>query len=125
VNFFLPSRREGSSPVVIDKRRIEPPVISQIPFPEQIEGKEDFEKYDVYDGVEIILHAQDRDKNATGWAAVVSDVSEKRLRLKLIDPIRPRDLWGKDRVTGDVVVVSKLSGDGFSPSEVHLMRVDD
>lgn len=123
VSLFLPSRREGSAPVVFDRRRVEPPVIAEIPFPGQVDSEEDFERYTPISEAKLILHAQDRDKNATGWAAVVDGLTDKRLRLKLIEPVRPSDLWGKDIIIGDIVVVNKITGDGFTPSEVHLTRV--
>jgi hypothetical protein len=123
VDFFIPSKRDGSASVTLDRKRIEPSVVSEVPFAKQLNDASDFNKYMPLAAARILLHMQDRDRKSLGWAAVVPDVSQDRLKLKLMDDVRPSDLWNKDEVTGDIVVVHSLTSAGFVPSEIHLSRI--
>ncbi|MEO3480296.1 hypothetical protein AAFO90_21855 [Phaeobacter sp. CAU 1743] len=57
------------------------------------------------------------------WAAVAQGVSDKRLKLKFLDGVSAKDLWGQETVVGDIVLVSKLTSDGYMPTEIHLTSV--
>lgn len=121
--FFLPSQREGGVPITFDRKTVEPEAIREIPYADEFNEKQDFEKYQSYSGVLLEIHAQDRDKINTGWAAIPQGISETRLRMKLVEPVTVHDLWTKDAIRGDITVVLKLTGDGYVPSEIHLTRV--
>ncbi len=121
--FFIPAQREGSVPVNFDRKRIERDVIREVPYPDEFKDKEDFERYTPYYGAELEIHAQDKDKINTGWAAIPVGISDKRLRMKLVEPVTAHDLWTKDAVKADVIVVSKLTADGYVPSELQIMKV--
>jgi hypothetical protein len=123
--FFVPSQREGGVPVTFDRQIISREVIREVPYPQEFEEKEDFERYTPYRRTHLEIHAQDRDKLATGWAAVPTEITAARLRMKLVEPVSVADLWTKEAVVADIVVVSKLTADGYKPSEIHLTRVYD
>lgn len=38
---------------------------------------------------------------------------------------RPSDLWQKERVTADIVLASKLTSDGYVPSEIQITAIRD
>lgn len=124
-DFFLPSQREGSASVQFDRERIEPEVIKDLPYPSQHNDKEEFERFYPYYNVTLEIHAQDKDRSQTGWAAVLVGIHDKRIRMKLIEPVTVRDIWGKDTVKADVTIVSSLTADGYAPTEIHVTRVDD
>ena len=52
-------------------------------------------------------------------------LNDKRLKMKVMEPLSASSLWGRDTVFGDVVIVSKLTPDGFVPSEIHLTSIKD
>ena len=83
----------------------------------------DFDRYKPFENVTLEIHAMDRDKGATGWAAVAADFSEKRLKVRVMDPISPSDLWGIETVQVDGVLVSKLTADGFVPAEIQITAI--
>lgn len=119
---FRPSQIDSSAPVRFDRRLVSEEVVREVPLLPT--GKDPaFNRYEPMNDVVLDIHAQDRDREASGWAAVPQGVSDRRLKLKLQPPITTAELWGKDRVTADVVLVSKLTATGFSPSEIHLTRV--
>ncbi|WP_195763178.1 hypothetical protein [Aminobacter sp. MDW-2] len=121
--FFIPSQREGGAPILFDRERIEPEVIREIPYSEEFSAKEDFERYESHSDVTIEIHAQDKDKINTGWAAVPKGISDARLRMKLVEPVTAQDIWTKDTIKGDITVVSKLTANGYVAAEIHLTRV--
>lgn len=117
---FIPSQRDKNAAVVIDRDRVPSEVIREIPYPKPNEAAADFDRFTPYHGVELDLHAQDRDRAATGWAAVASSISPERLKVRVMDPVQPGDLWGQDKATADIVLVSKLTSNGYVPSEIQI-----
>jgi hypothetical protein len=120
---FRPSQRAGNAPMRVDRGRIESDLIRQVPYTQGIEKSSDFDRYTPYSSVDLEIHAMDKDKSATGWAAIAPEVAYKRLKMRVMDPVQPSDLWGCDRVVADIVVVSKLSSDGYTPSEIQVTKV--
>ncbi len=121
--FFTPSQREGDAPVTFDRKRVEREVIREVPYPQEFQDKEDFERYTPHHEAVLEIHAQDKDKINTGWAAVPKGITDRRLRMKLVEPVTANDLWTKDTVRADIIVVSKLTGDGYVPSEIQITKV--
>lgn len=123
VNFFLPSMREGNRAIDMDGVRIEPDIVGEVPYASEVSKDADYKKFEPHSAVALSIHAQDMDKGNTGWAAVPGDLSQRRLRLKLIPPVEPMQIWGKSAVIGDIVLISKLTGDGYEPVEIHLTSI--
>jgi hypothetical protein len=73
--------------------------------------------------VKLTIHAQDRDKDATGWAAVPEGISDRRIKMRLKDGVTPQALWNRDVIIGDVTVKYRREGLDFVASELHLSRV--
>ena len=121
--FFLPSHRDQNAPILIDRKGVDQETVRDVPYTSANDKDSDFDKYKPMDNVELEIHATDRDKSATGWAAVAPTISERRLKVKLIDPVSPDQIWGRDNVSADIVVVSKLTSDGYQPFEIHLIAL--
>lgn len=121
--FFAPSHCGGNAAVQIGSTIIPQDVVREIPQSGMAQGKE-MARYEPKYDVTINLHAMDRDKANTGWAAVVPEISDRRLKLRLSKEVDPTRLWRKDVVSGDIVVVEKLTAHGFLPQEYQLIRVD-
>lgn len=121
--FFAPSHHDGYAPVQISGMTIPQEVIREIPQSGMIQDK-NMTRYEPKYDVTISLHAMDRDKANTGWAAVIPSISDKRVKVRLGKEVDPKSLWGKDQITGDIVVVEKLTAHGFAPQEYQLTRVD-
>ena len=120
---FLPSQRDKNAPVVFDRDRIASDTIREIPYPGDSDQKADFDRYAPENGVLLELHAQDRDRSATGWAAVAPSISEDRLKVRVMEPLIPSELWGQDSIVADVVVVSKLTAHGYVPAEIQITKI--
>lgn len=126
LQFFMPSRRHRNAPVLVGERKISSDIIAEIPSEAQIEDFQDDEASEILENVEIELHAQDVDRTKTGWAGVVPSISKRRMRMEVYPPVRPQDIYTKERIRGDVIVVSKRKDSGeFEPTVIHLIRVRD
>nr|WP_010400595.1 hypothetical protein [Paracoccus sp. TRP] len=121
-DFFAPAHAERTSPVVIGNVSIPSDVVAEIPPSSPIKDK-DMARYIPKDDVEIKLHAMDKDKQNTGWAAVIPSLSDRRIKLRIGKEVDKSDIWGKDTIRGDIVVVEKLTSYGFFPQEYQLTRV--
>lgn len=124
-NFFSPSKKPETAPVVFDGDRVDEDTIREIPFQAELDEPEDLERYRHFKGVDIEIHAQDRDKAKTGWACVPVGISGERIRMKIIEPLKSSDVWNRDKIVGDITVISKMTPDGYVPSEVHLTSIHD
>lgn len=123
--FFRPSKSNSNAPIEFGKKRIERDVILEIP---QDFAFEDAASKDVgveFRDEEIEIHAQDRDKSATGWAGLIPDKMTKRVRMKLVDDVTADQLWQRGRVRADGIVLYRREGDELIPREIHLSRLLD
>ncbi|EEX15581.1 conserved hypothetical protein [Citreicella sp. SE45] len=123
VRFFRPCQNGNVAPVTFDRDEITSDAIRQIPYGKEVEKDHDFNRYERYSGAHLELHAQDRDRTTTGWAAVVKGVYDKRLKVRVVDPVQTSELWGQDEIVADIMIVSKLTSDGYTPSEIQVTAV--
>lgn len=125
VKFFTPSKRQDNAEIKVNKIVIDQQKVADIPDSFITEKEENAESFKHFYGVELDVHAQDKDREASGWAAIPVDLHHKRLRMKLLEAATPEQLWGKDTITGDIILISKRVGLDFEPSEIHLVKVYD
>lgn len=123
--FFQPSQKDKNAPVTFDRDRVGSDTVREVPYTSVNDRVQDFDRYTPYSGVALEIHAMDKDRSATGWAAVVASVSDKRLKMRVMEPLSAGDLFGREKIVGDVVIVSKLTSDGFTPHEVQLTDIVD
>jgi hypothetical protein len=89
LSFFKPSKRQSDAPIKIGHRVIDSETVSEIPTDAQIQGADVPEIARPFSDVLIELHAQDVDRTKQGWAAVVPEISPKRLRMEIEPPLKP------------------------------------
>jgi hypothetical protein len=121
--FFLPSQKDRNAPISLDRELITREIVGEVPYPGDSDMDQDFDRYMPHEMISLELHAQDKDKTAVGWAAIADGISDKRLKVRIVDPVQTSDLWQKEEVTADIVVVSKLTSDGYVPSEIQITAV--
>jgi hypothetical protein len=120
LGFFRPSHTGGMASIDVGDTHLDSHLVADVPLSSEVSQENDLQRFAPYVGVTLELHAQDRDKGSTGWAAVPKGISERRVRMRIMPPVLPADIWGKSTVRGDIVLISKLTGEGFEPSEIHL-----
>ena len=99
-------------------------MVSVVPTEAQLESAEVPEIARPYQDVLIELHAQDVDRTKTGWAAVVPEVSPRRLRMEIFPPLKPEQIYTKQKIRGDIMLVSQKRSDGtYHPHMLHLLDI--
>ena len=121
--FFRPSKQQDSAPVEVNHRVFDTEVIREIPADYLVEHEGDALASRRFDGAVLDLRLQDRDNKGKGWAAIIPGVSEKRIKVKLLDGVNAADLWGQETVIGDINVIYERVGMDMVPREVHLTRL--
>lgn len=125
IKFLRPSKEQSNAPIEFDDRRIEPRLIEESPRQFELEEALSRERYRSHSDVPLEIHAQDKDRETAGWAAVPKGIEKRRLKMKLVDGVSPEQLWNKDEVKADVVIKYRQSGETFEPYEIHLTRIKD
>jgi hypothetical protein len=121
--FFKPSKAQSNAPIQVNDHQISTEIVSDVPSNYAYEKVLETESARTFSNVDLELHAQDKDKEASGWAAIPWGVSDKRLKMKLVDGVAPNELWRRDHIRGDIVVLYKRVGTELVPTEIHLTRV--
>lgn len=121
--FFAPSKHQESAPIEVNNRRIPSDVVRDVPADYLVDEASDDRPARTFTNVVLELHAQDRDHTGRGWAAVIDGVSDQRLRMKLMDEVSADEVWGKDKLLGDVTIIYDRVGGDLVPREIHLERV--
>jgi hypothetical protein len=123
VQFFRPSKSQSNAPIRVNGREIATDVVSDLPASYSYEEVLDAEYSRPFQRVQLELHAQDKDREASGWAAIPRGITDKRLKMRLVDGVVPSELWGRDQVHGDIIIKFKRVGTDMVPTEIHLTRV--
>ena len=121
--FFKPSKAQSNAPIRVNDRLIAHDVVSDVPPDYAYEEVLDEKSAKTFHNVELEIHAQDRDRDMSGWAAIPRGVSDRRIKMKLVDGVIPDQLWGRDQIRGDIVINYKRVGTDMVPTEIHLTRV--
>lgn len=127
LSFIQPAKRERGASIAGAGMIIDAATIEDAPSPLDIAlDSEDDETQNPFERREVIIHATDIDHNASGWAGHIPGVWEKRLRMKLFPAISPGQLFGKEKITADIIVVAKRDSEGhYVPYLFHVVRVYD
>lgn len=129
VTKFLRPREDGqTSPVEVKGvGEISQATLEEYPSDSELAEIDDSKNIDVPNAV-LDIRAVDRDKNNTGWAAVIVGDKrfKKRLPMDLYPTINAEALAKKERVTGDLIIEGERKPDGsFRPKRIHLLSVKD
>ncbi len=124
--FLLPSKRARNAPITVGKRTIDRDTIAEMPGGDISEVVEPDSASEVFQDVLLEVHAQDMDRANQGWAATIPGVLDKRLRMQILPPVTPEDIYTRENVRGDVVLVSEKDEAGnYTPKVIHLIRVNN
>jgi hypothetical protein len=123
--FFKPSKSQDSAPMEVNHRILDQDLIRDVPADYQVDKALKVDPFRSFSNVKLELHAQDKDHGGKGWAALIPNIVDRRVRLKLMGEVGTGDLWGQDAVRGDVTVVYERVGSEMLPKAIHLHRVCD
>ncbi|MCF8709239.1 hypothetical protein [Rhizorhapis sp. SPR117] len=121
--FFMPSKRQENAPMEVNNHYFNQETIKDIPAEYLVDHEADNHPARNFPNALLEIHAQDKDHSGRGWAAIVEGISDKRIRLKLMDEVSSSEIWGHDRVRGNITIVYDRIGTEMVPKEVHLHDV--
>lgn len=121
--FFTPSKKQDSAPMEVNNRAIDRETVRDVPAQYVWEHEAEVRAARNFPGAILELHAQDRDHQGKGWAAIAKGISDDRLRLRLMEDVSPDELWGADTVKGDITVIYERVGSENIPKEIHLHNI--
>jgi hypothetical protein len=127
VSFFRPAKQApGSDMIIGEKVRIEPRLIANVPDLAMLENVAPQEKSESLEKVEIHLVAQDEMRQKSGWAGIIPAVSDERLRMQIMPPLRPEQVYLNKVIRADVIVMSREQPEGsYKPYMFFLIRLRD
>lgn len=126
IDFFKPSKRGGDARIILpDGNFIPREAIAEIPSSLDYYADDDVQQYPLQN-VEIEIRAVDRDQKKRGWAAVISEVTGRRLKMEIYPTVDSNRIYGRDKINGNVIVLNKKDANGiFLPSMYHLVGINE
>jgi hypothetical protein len=124
LDLLRPAKKfDGTKILGPDGIEISSAAIRESPNAIDLAAEEDMDQYPLQN-VEIEIRAIDKDHKKRGWAAVVKDVSKNRIRMQIYPTVDTAQIFGKDRIRGDIIVVNKKDENGdYFPSMYHLVKI--
>lgn len=125
VEFAGLTKKERNVSVLVDgKEPITKESLFDIPSPEEYAASQPEERREHFEQTLVFFRAIDLDSTKRGWAAIVPDVSDKRLRLEIVPGIDLDYLRQHDKVYADILVEYRQDPFGTErPTIAHLYRV--
>lgn len=126
VGVVQPIRKDPAGSILIGSAQaaaITPEVIAQIPESYEPPKQEAREKS--YSNADIYIFASDRDKREQGWAGIVPELFERRIKFVLTESVNPDELHGHRHVKADIVVHERFNASkkAYEPTSVDVVAV--
>lgn len=126
---LLPAKEEGEPGgmefVGFKELSVPAAVVAAMPTPDEIDDTP-ADKEVLYPKHDVYLRASDLDSTSRGWAALVPDIADQRLKLELGDGINPDAVYGKKKIVADVVAVMRpKKGDVSVPVRYRIVKIHE
>ncbi|WP_119048104.1 hypothetical protein [Acinetobacter pittii] len=94
-------------------------------LPDEVPSQEGTERETNHSNTDIYIYASDRDKSTLGWAGIVPDLFENRVKFELAEGVNPNTLHGQRKVKADIVVHEKYNAaqKAYKPYKVTILKV--
>lgn len=127
-DFIRPAKQDPNGSIEIggktDTPQTIPNEIVQV-VPEQVEIPPQEEQEQDYSNVDVYVYASDQDKSTQGWAGIVPDLFEQRVKFELAEDINPHELHGQRKIKADITVIKRYqkSQNKYVVTKVIIHRV--
>lgn len=127
LNLFKPAKRDPNSSIIAPGiEEIDQKLVSEVPDASMLDAIEPEEHFETLENVDVYLIAQDKQHKRQGWAGVLPSVGEARLKMAIMPPISPQDVFLKSSVKADITMVYRSQDDGsYKPYMFYLNRLRD
>lgn len=123
-HFMAPAKNDPAGTIVLDgNAKLTIPADTVRAMPREV-AADPYESTIEYKDVDLEIRASDRDSSARGWAGVVRDLFDRRVKLVLADGIEAHSLANRFHVRADVVVTSRPDKAGkLVPAQIFVERI--
>lgn len=93
-------------------------------LPDEVPNQDGNERDQTYQNMDIYIYASDRDKTTIGWAGIVPDLFENRVKFELAEDVKPDKLHGRRKVKADIIVHEKYNNSKkeYKPYKVTITK---
>lgn len=93
-------------------------------LPDEVPNQDGKERDQTYQNMDIYIYASDRDKTTIGWAGIVPDLFENRVKFELAEDVKPDKLHGRRKVKADIIVHEKYNNSKkeYKPYKVTITK---
>ena len=123
VRFVKPAKRDPEAHIRFDndkKLQINPETVKAMPS--HIAEADPVEIVEDFDRVEVLIRAVDLDSHRKGWAAIISDISERRVKLHLDPHIDGGTLMLHPAAIANVTAIFKSDEEGKKIPILYFLR---
>ena len=123
VRFVKPAKRDPEAHIRFDnekKLQINPETVKAMPG--HITEPEPEETVEDHDRVEFIIRAVDLDSHRKGWAAIIPDISERRVKLQLDPHIDGELLMQHPAAIANVTAIFRYDEEGKKVPILYFVR---
>ena len=124
---FLGQQKDKNAKIELENApSIGPKALAEFPSDADLKGVDDSRIIDV-EGALIDIRGTDRDKNNSGWGAVILNDERfpKRLPMDLYPTINPEGLAKYQQVTANLAVeCERRPDDSLKPKRIHLLSFE-
>lgn len=125
IEFVKPAKRDPEASISMEGQQvvsITSDVVKKSPSSLNIE---DVPTERLVPDVDLQIRATNRDSQTSGWAGLIPNLIDRRVRLVLSEEVKPEQLAGKFTVRADVIIHSKAQGPKkeISPYMITVVRV--
>lgn len=109
-DFIQPAKQDPNGSIEIGSKTANPQTIpNEIvqAVPEQVEAPQQEEREQDYSNIDVYIYASDQDKNTQGWAGIVPELFERRVKFELAEDINPHRLHGQRKINADITVIER------------------
>ena len=123
INFIKPAKKDSEASIIFDRdESLKISSESVQAMPNYIIDDELQETIEDLDNIEVLIRATDLDSNKRGWAAIIPDVSQSRVRLQLDPHIKSEELMQHPDLIGSVTILFKLDEKGEKKPKLYFLR---
>lgn len=109
LDMLNPAKNGGASRVQLSGlQELEIPQSDFNNLPDEVPSQENTETEQAYNNIDIYIYASDRDKTTSGWAGIVPELFEQRVKFELGEGVDPNYLHGRRKVSADIIVYSQF-----------------
>ncbi|HET7833765.1 MAG TPA: hypothetical protein VFK88_12460 [Gallionella sp.] len=121
--FVKPAKRDGDAHIRFDDaKELQVNSDSIKAMPSHIIDPDPEESAEDYDHVEVVIRAIDLDSHRKGWAAIIPDISDRRVKLQLDPHIDGETLMQHPAAIANVTAVFKADKEGNKLPTLYFLR---